>query len=276
MGEAKRKQQIAGRCYLCGGTGLTKQHLWPNWATPYLEVQAQGPGSFGRTVLRSKNVADGQGRVVFQPTETFRPTQGQPNQLKYRKFCETCNNVWMSRIEQSAKPFAEPLMKGEPCTLDEHAQTVLARWLSLVLIVVEAGDAESATISVDARRKFHADGHPLDGLQLFIASLDGGAWRCKLWHQAFRLSSDKYKFQAPADGNNLQVTTIGMGNCLVYMVGSLIPGLDVSEPTLMRQIWPYLGEMNWPLPDVWFDADADRLSRFLSNQIVTGARPVLG
>lgn len=91
MGEAKRKQQIAGRCYLCGGTGLTKQHLWPDWASAYLKSPAHN--TYHRTLNRTRPVDFGGGRVGVQIRETAeREKQGQPNQIKYRQFCASCNN----------------------------------------------------------------------------------------------------------------------------------------------------------------------------------------
>lgn len=263
MGEAKRKRQLAGQCYLCGGTGLTKQHLWPDWAKQYL--QTPGNETF-LTNFRARPVDVGGGRIKLRATQTSKKREGHPNRMKFRKFCEDCNNVWMSRIEESAKPFAAALMTGNQCTLDAQAQTVLARWLSLFLIVVEAGDPDAASLPIDVIRKFRADGHPLECLQVFIGCQDAHVWHCKMWHQAIKLETD---------GEHLQATTVGMGRALVYLFSTNLPPerLSGGEPKRMAQIWPIAQpSIDWPLPCGWNDESAESLRMALHNALVAQGR----
>lgn len=153
-------------------------------------------------------------------------------------------------------------MKGEPCVLDEHAQTVLARWLTLVLIVVESGDMESASLPDSVVRKFRDDGHPLSYGFFFIAPLEGDSWLCRVWHQAFAIHADT---ESPTrNRNTTQTTTMGMGKALVYMFSADLPPENFSMGDIddMIRIWPIAQpSITWPLAKAWDDARATALSK---------------
>jgi hypothetical protein len=49
----------------------------------------------------------------------------------------------MSELQEDAKPFLVPMLKGERITLHRRAQTILASWIGMTVIVAEHVDQEN-------------------------------------------------------------------------------------------------------------------------------------
>src|SRR5258708_255743 len=86
----------AGRCVFCGGTGLTRGHVWPDWLNKILPKTAthheQETGKFN-TFQTS----------VPGPEHSVRIGHGHARTRKPRNTCVTCNGGWMSLIEDRAR-----------------------------------------------------------------------------------------------------------------------------------------------------------------------------
>lgn len=54
--------------------------------------------------------------------------------------CEECNNGWMGALEQRAKDHAEPMLLGEPQTLNREAKVSLSMWAYLKMLLVQQVD----------------------------------------------------------------------------------------------------------------------------------------
>ena len=80
-------------CIFCGGAALTREHVWPAW---FLKEHAKTPVVMERTGSRT----------VTLPMATL--------QLVLRRVCASCNNEWMSRLENAAKPLLSPVIRGLP------------------------------------------------------------------------------------------------------------------------------------------------------------------
>ena len=68
--------------------------------------------------------------VVGDPA-SFRRKRRKASSVKPKIVCASCNNGWMSRLQEQAKPHLIPLFRGEECVLDAHARGVIAAWLSM-------------------------------------------------------------------------------------------------------------------------------------------------
>jgi hypothetical protein len=69
-------------------------------------------------------------------TEPYRTTISL-NSFKLKRICETCNNGWMSRLEDLVKPTMIALMKGDRnlASLGESEKRTLARWVAKTAII---------------------------------------------------------------------------------------------------------------------------------------------
>jgi hypothetical protein len=118
-------------CVFCGEPGATKGHIWPDWLNYKLpnpadkRINYQG---FYRTFQPNPN-----------KTTPFmaKTRQGRGSSQKPRNTCLKCNNEWMSRIEDAAKPIIAKLMKGKHFLLDADDQRKVAALISLVSMRTE-------------------------------------------------------------------------------------------------------------------------------------------
>ena len=58
-------------------------------------------------------------------------------ELVLRRVCESCNNDWMSRLENAAKRLLSPMIRGEAVSLDRNAQAIVARWSVKTAMLLE-------------------------------------------------------------------------------------------------------------------------------------------
>lgn len=116
--------RIPVACIFCRAQSkLSKEHLWPDWARrTFSEAELKAP------ILHSIHGSDGPPQEIWDAS-TFSST--------LKKVCQPCNNGWMSRLEDEARPHAKPLLMGEPRILDTQAQQALALWgyLKCVLLL---------------------------------------------------------------------------------------------------------------------------------------------
>jgi hypothetical protein len=58
--------------------------------------------------------------------------------LKLPDICATCNNGWMSRLENLTKPFLLLLIRGEQCQITDAVRRQIAAWVQLKGITLDA------------------------------------------------------------------------------------------------------------------------------------------
>jgi hypothetical protein len=51
--------------------------------------------------------------------------------------CQRCNNTWLSRIENDAKPILAPLMHGKRSSLEPRDQVIIARWVFKTALIYD-------------------------------------------------------------------------------------------------------------------------------------------
>lgn len=131
--------QFFGKCIFCGGVGLTKEHIWPDWLANVL-----GPSISPRHVYSA-----GGG---LRPRR-FRRRTGAIQSQKLRIVCDRCNNGWMSRLQNRAKPRLIPFIQGRYRFLSDHDARTLAAWSMMLTMVIEFLDPATAATTPDERRQ---------------------------------------------------------------------------------------------------------------------------
>jgi len=61
--------------------------------------------------------------------------------LQVKWLCDFCNNGWMSRLENEAKPALESILDDKLKDIDPSAQSILARWAVKTAMVLECIDS---------------------------------------------------------------------------------------------------------------------------------------
>lgn len=98
--------------------------MWPDWIGRIL----------GRFTPRPFKV-----RLETKLGEKPRAWQTKRFNLTVARFCRTCNNTWMSDMEDKVKPILEPMMLGKAQTavLSPRDQVVLSRWAFKMALVAD-------------------------------------------------------------------------------------------------------------------------------------------
>lgn len=91
------------QCLFCDAPADSVEDVWPQWI-----LRTVGP----RRLLASRTGANPESRRV------------KSLKLKARIVCTTCNNTWMSRLEQSVKPHLTPMLKPQNTKLERMPATV--------------------------------------------------------------------------------------------------------------------------------------------------------
>ena len=105
---------MAKTCIFCGGDGpFDKEHVIPEWVARALKVKR----------VRVTRRALGVSHEPYESVGSFGATVG--------RVCKhTCNNGWMKKLEDLAKPILVPMMiPKRPVSISPDEQVVLASWL---------------------------------------------------------------------------------------------------------------------------------------------------
>jgi hypothetical protein len=123
--------RAAGTCAFCGGTGLTKGHVWPAWLGRFLPMTGatHHEQEIGRFYSFDPKVPG--------PAYSKRLLQGPARSRRPRNTCLACNTGWMSTIENGAMPYMAPLIQDTPLLLDTFGQRQLAALLVLMAMRLE-------------------------------------------------------------------------------------------------------------------------------------------
>lgn len=133
-------------CIFCGRFGdKSREHFYPNWVASHV--------TYKQPVHHTLTTVTAMGFAPAQVTHEVR-REGHLVTRKLRVVCRTCNNGWMSQLEESAKPILLRGFSGQPFCLSQDEQDVLSRWACLKAIVAENSEPELATTPAEDRRVF--------------------------------------------------------------------------------------------------------------------------
>jgi len=142
----KPNKQDRKTCIFCGGFNLSKEHVWPDWTR---KVLTENPSPAHH---EWHNTFSNKGKVVKE--SGMRTRQGSTFTKKLRVVCKTCNNGWMSRLENDTKPILLKLVQAEPTLLGRKQQTLVAQWIALKVMITEWNRPLEAFIPKEDRRAF--------------------------------------------------------------------------------------------------------------------------
>ena len=256
---AKRQPHIKAafqrRCIFCGSPKVSGEHLWPEWMHPYLPKQ---PNAMKREIYNHIKL----GKVLSLAQK--KPQQGHTYTKKVRAVCKPCNEIWMSRIEEEAKPILIPLLRGLPLLLDREKRSKLAVWLALKVMVGESHDPRDAVTMQEDRTAFMLSRTIPPYMKIWIGSHDSEDWYMSYWHQTARINLTP---DPPAGGNfkNIQSTALGIGHILSLTIAATVPHceIDLTTDQPILPLWPLQREdIEWPLQELSSES-ADRLATTL-------------
>lgn len=126
-------------CILCETPpppALTPEHVWPEWYSRSLPrgTKLEFTGKMG-------------GNAFTWPAQRLN--------LKLRCLCQPCNGEWGSNLENEVRAFLLPMSRWSSPTILSWAQMrLLAAWVSLKLMVIDAMRPEQERIFTQENRSF--------------------------------------------------------------------------------------------------------------------------
>jgi hypothetical protein len=222
--------QVGGRCVFCGGRGLTKGHVWPDWLNKILPKTAthheQETGKFNTFET-----------AVPGPKHVVKTAQGHARSRKPRNTCVRCNGGWMSLIEDHARSCATRLIFDLPQLMDLRDQDSIASLLTLIAMRLEfLGDMRA--ISDEERDWLRYYREPSEDWKIWISSF-GGDDGDEHWSRTYaaQLESEPTDKVGP-EYCNVRVTTLVMGKLCAHLFYSPIIHFRGYEGISLVQIWP--------------------------------------
>ncbi len=229
----KAAKKPTGKCVFCGGGNLSHEHFWPDWAYDLL------PGT-GSNNIEHKIVITEKNKLVESKK---RERQGAVKGKTLRVVCETCNNGWMSRLEEELKPTLIPLIKGRPAILSAQGQYQLARWITLKTMVGEQNERSNAAFTQGQRDQLRILGFVPPQIMIWIGDCGEGGWATAYAKDAGVMSLPDIKMVPKTlDHPNVMFLTFGVGRLLVHARLSNAEGLDFNEfiqlGSALTRLWP--------------------------------------
>ena len=172
--------------------------------------------------------------------------------LLVKWLCASCNNGWMSRLENEAKPVMKSILDDKLKDIDISAQSTLARWALKTAMVLESIDSDRTWFySEDERQLMGA-----------VQSLPPrtSVWIAKCINQPNIYSAAKDLRTAPNNGGvRAYATTMAFGS-LAFQIVSIKTSVAIPENVTLTyeitggpwdqtllQVWPAMQKsMEWP------------------------------
>lgn len=225
-------RQLPRACIFCGGPKPTREHVLPVWITAVLP----GKGSFFFEQQGKRWSSKDAGKTV-------------------KGVCASCNNGWMSQLENEAKPLLTPAIRGEPLALSVADQRIVATWAAKTALMSELGRLVAPAEFVSRQEHQHLFLHrvPAPGTYVWMAGCRGTK---SVWIEQHQL-----ELQSSTERDTGRATTMSIGH-LVLQVMQVPDHIKVLSRLKLPRLWPD-PDTKAPLRphDRLSDEDLRRLSR---------------
>jgi hypothetical protein len=208
-------------CAFCGAAHITDEHVWPKWISRQLQDDGGFlmPSPYGPRRMRSLEIT--------------------------APVCETCNNRWLSVLENDVRLVLGPLVRGEERTLSTGEQQLLATWAVKTALMLDLSGGVPLVPTgfyVDFRQRRQ----PLRGQAVWLGAYRGSHWA--MWAQQRGLRVGISADELP----NAFVTTFTAFRIVFQVFGHFTTGgatIDDGRQSAaaLERIWPPRGRpIDWP------------------------------
>jgi hypothetical protein len=246
----------AHRCIFCGEAAkMTSEHIWGEWIQEHVP-RTSNKHSFA-DVFVAKPGED-------EPT-AVRIRAGDPINSQVSVVCGECNNGWMSRLQERAKPFLIPLFAGIPEILTDASQRAIAAWASMATMTGEhiTRNPQRITVPQADRDCLMRNGTaPLGTWRIWIGRCSS-EWEGQQWVRitAPILDAANLEKAVAADERrpNTQTTAFKIGKLYVATMNCPFPEITQgwdwrTAPRALnrlQQVWPIARHIvAWPNADM--------------------------
>jgi hypothetical protein len=217
---------------------MSDEHIWGDWILKGGYVpRTMNKHSFGLSILN---------RTGPPSNSPARIRAGDPLGAKLHVVCVDCNNTWMSRIQNNAKPYLITLFNGERTILGEKGQRLVATWAAMVTMTAENLSRDPTLIAIPQVERDHLRTHesiPPDW-RVWIGFYERKKWNGQWVHTTAPIleSREAGHYTNP----NTQATTFAVGKLFVHTMSCAYPEFArdwhwMTVPRanrLLVSIWP--------------------------------------
>ncbi|RVU13194.1 hypothetical protein [Methylobacterium oryzihabitans] len=230
-------------CVFCGSTSTTKEHIFPRW----LERELGGMRSITpHRISRVTRSEDGY-NILSRPS-AGRLDRNNEMQKQLRIACNECNNGWMSRLQEAAKPTIVYLLRRMRSTgpftathyLTQQQCHDLSKWAVMTSMVIEYADIPTVAVSQDHRNYFRETQNIPESWHVFAAGYRGVS-TLSFWHIGIKnLIYPEIRGLAMCD---LQICSFDVGPlylqvCSVSSHNAALAEVLAGQGVRLSQLWP--------------------------------------
>jgi hypothetical protein len=193
-----------------------------------------------------------------------------------RDICTTCNNGWMSQLEQQVKPILTPMLLDQQRTLTAPEQHTLATWATKTALTMQGANigGERFTPAADYHW-FHDHRAPLPNGHIWLCRYGGeGNWPLSVHQWGLTMRPPGAPVPQRSDPVNGYSVVYAIGPVVFWLWGHSLTGgpyIEAGSDDAHQLIWPALGgDAHWP-PRRTLQAEADLQE--LSHRTPTGVEP---
>ena len=247
---------MARTCVFCGGTPLTREHVFPRWLAGVLPEQERWRGQDLAVVGKESTTAAGLPTTTREMGERFTDST-------VSRVCASCNHGWMNDLEETSRSELTLLIKGDTTTMSIEQARSLAFWVAKTCVMAQLTHPESAATSPSLYHLMYRDRIPPPGMRIWALATDTDEWSVRMQHVGLLYGdTSTLEFSEPC---NTHSTTIGLGKvafCIMATTARLpLPSLEDIPPLKAVRLWPDPSPFPWsrtnPLDDVslWIVSD---------------------
>ena len=227
----------------CDGRAATKEDAWPLWLVRMF------PNPVGVEVEAHRSQA---APMTWRQRGHF---------AKVKFVCQPCNNGWMSRLENEAKPIIQDLLASDRVSFASEERELVARWILKTAMVFEAVGGRGWFYTPEERATVRSGVIPTGYTAFWVA-------RCVNLPGAYTAANNMFESAAlSTSGVHGHVTTLAISTIafqvLTVRSTAAVPanaviqleGANVAPwPQVAMQLWPPLTLFNWP-PTMGLDGE---------------------
>jgi hypothetical protein len=270
------KASAQNECVFCGAREkLTGEHVFADWLAPYLPKI----GHSGHTASKTVRILDGASLKIESNRHLLRDgvlhRKGPARKQTLKIVCNSCNNVWMSRLQEQVKPILLPMLEGRwPNAISVWERRILAAWAAMFTMVIEFADLDTQVTPFAGRERLRLTLEPPERWYVWIGLHTGVLWTLGFNHFAWSRPKFVWPGQleplpaaiAAAEKKEVQSTGWVLGPIFFQTISARVPGYTVDELAFakkhgLRVVWPSGDNLPIERPvTVMDDIDADNAS----------------
>jgi hypothetical protein len=219
--------------------------MWADWLRNYIPRELSG-----HAVSFTKYHADRVERALERRA-------GDPHSRRIKCVCRTCNNGWMSHLQEMAKPYIVPLLHGTAIAPGKTSQKILATWITMMVMVAEHLIRELVAIPPYERDWFRLNLQPPPTWRIWLGH-HAATHHALFSHNVVSFATEEEIQRlglAAGEPSNTQTSTILLGkHLLIYVMSSSVAFNIIGNWQIPSQfaaslveIWPFKHQFAaWP------------------------------